>query len=285
MNATITLLAITLFASVAPPQSGGDLRAPLTVALQGAGHLVAVEATLDGKGPYRLAIDTGAAGILRLRPAVAVALGLPTVGEVMAGDPSGRNSSRRPVVRVTELAIGAARFHDLDAALSEGNRDDLDGVIGLSLFSGLTVTIDYPRMELRVTRDALAAGAHVVPYTLERGIPTIAVETDGTPLTVDVDTGSPAMLTVPSAWASRLKLAGEPRVVGRGRTAANEFEIRAADLAGDLRVAGWTLTRPRVDLVDIFPVANLGSGILRDYALTFDLAQGRLALERGTEAR
>ena len=40
------------------------------------------------------------------------------------------------------------------------------------------------------------------------------------------------------------------------------------------------LDAPRVDLVDLFPVAQLGSRDLRDYAVSFDMANRRLGLER-----
>jgi hypothetical protein len=100
------------------------------------------------------------------------------------------------------------------------------------------------------------------------------------PLKVDVDTGSPALLTVPAPWSSKLSFVGPLKVVGKGRTVSNEFEIRGADLRGELRVAGYARPAPRVDVVDLFPVANLGSRFLRDYAVTFDLANRRLALSR-----
>ena len=45
-----------------------------------------------------------------------------------------------------------------------------DGIVGLSLFSGLTATLDYPGQELRLTRQPLDPAAHVVPFTSEQGV-------------------------------------------------------------------------------------------------------------------
>ena len=99
----------------------------------------------------------------------------------------------------------------------------------------------------------------MLSYTTPHGIPVIEIDVAGVKLDVDVDSGSPALLSIPTAWAERLPL-GEPRVVGRGRTAVNEFEIKAADLRGEIHVAGFaSASNPRVDILDIFPVANLGS--------------------------
>ena len=259
-----------------------EFDAPVAVPLTTSGHLLVVAARINGRGPFHLVVDSGAAGLLHLDAEVAKSLGLETVGEAVSGDPSGKNPVRLPVMRVEALEIGGARFHGVETVAGGGRPgpDREDGVIGLALFAGLTVTLDYRKPELRLSREPLPAdGSHVVPFTDERGIPEIEVDVAGTRIEVDVDSGSPALLSVPTAWVAKLPL-GEQRVVGRGRTMNNDFEIRAADLDGVLRVAGFTVDAPRVDLVDLFPVANLGSRFLRDYAVSFDMANRRLGLER-----
>lgn len=108
----------------------------------------------------------------------------------------------------------------------------------------------------------------------------IDLDVAGVAIAVDVDTGSRAVLSVPPAVAAKLSFTGAPTVAGKGRTTANTFEIRAADLRGELRIAGFTQAGPRVDIVDAFPVANLGARFLRQYAVTFDLANQRMVLAR-----
>ncbi|HET9952194.1 MAG TPA: serine hydrolase, partial [Candidatus Eisenbacteria bacterium] len=93
-------------AMAAPPGRGagrraagdeGPLRKPketfvpregVEVPMSMATHLPAVEVMVNGKGPYRFAIDTGGSGAARVDSAFAAALGLPVVGEVWGGDPS-----------------------------------------------------------------------------------------------------------------------------------------------------------------------------------------------------
>ncbi|MGZ7081213.1 MAG: retropepsin-like aspartic protease, partial [Thermoanaerobaculia bacterium] len=252
-----------------------EMTSPVSVPLTTARHLVLVEAKVNGKGPFHFVIDSGAAGTLHVNPEPSKTLALEQIGEAMTGDPSGKNAERRPIVRIDSLELGGARFTGIESVVSSGPGAELsDGVIGLGLFANLTATVDYRKQELRLTREALTNG---VPFTLERGIPVIDIDVAGVPMKVDVDLGSPATLSIPTSWASRLPL-GESRVIGRGRTVGNEFEIRGADLKGDLHVAGFTKAAPRVDIVDIFPVANLGSSFLRDYAVSFDMKNRRLAL-------
>ena len=253
----------------------GEVAAPAQLA----GHLFTVEARLNGKGPFRFAIDSGSAGMLRISSAAQQALGLTAIGEVMSGDPSGKNPQRRPVVRVETVELGGARFFGVEATVSERAGDD--GVIGLALFAGLTATLDYPRLQLRLDRRPVAAtDPHAVAFAIEHGIPVIELDAGGVPLRVDVDTGSPAALSIPAAWSGKLAFASAPRVVGKGRTVSNELEIRGAELRGELRVAGFAQPSPRIDMNDVFPVANLGARFLGQYAVTFDLANKRMALAR-----
>lgn len=255
-----------------------DVAMPATMS----GHLITVAAMINGQGPFRFAVDTGAAGMMRITSALQHKLQLDEIGQAMTGDPSGKHMTRRPVVRAGRVELGGARFTGVDAVVSEALRDDeLDGVIGLRLFAALTATLDYPRQELRLGRQPLDAhAAHVIAFRTERGIPVIDLDVAGVAVTVDVDTGSPAVLSVSPAVAAKLAFTGAPQVVGTGRTTANTFEIRAADLRGELHVAGFAQAGPRVDIVDAFPVANLGSQFLRQYAVTFDLANQRMALVR-----
>lgn len=253
----------------------------VTVPLTPVAHLMTLDAKVNGKGPYRFVFDSGAAGSMRISAEIAQALGLEQIGEVVAGDPSGKNAERRPLMKIDSVDVGTAHFTNVQA-LTASTRGPVpsDGVIGLGLFKGMTVTIDYPKKEMRISRDPLPAkGDHVVPYTMARAIPEIDIEAAGVPLHVDVDTGSPSALSIPGAWAAKLPL-GEQRVVGHGRTTTNEFDIRGADLKGDLHVAGFTVTAPRVDIVDLFPVANIGARLLHDYVVTFDTVNKRMSLAR-----
>jgi predicted aspartyl protease len=244
------------------------------------GHQIGVQARVNGKGPFRFVIDTGSAASLRVSPRLASALHLETIGTALMSDPSGRNPKPVRLVRVGSVGIGAARFSGIEASV--GTRlgpAEPAGIIGLPLFSRLTVTLDYPGGELELSRRPLPpGGAHVVDFTLDRGVPQIGVKAAGVRLRVDVDSGSPAFLTVPSS--AMVPLSGKPKVVGKGRSAGGEFQIRAAGLSGDFSIAGWSHTRPSIHIVDAFPAASIGSQLLSGYRVTFDLRNRRSAFTR-----
>lgn len=259
---------------------------PVTVPMEWAGHLGSVSVRVNGKGPFRFAIDTGAAGSARIDSSVANALNLPVTGEARVGDPSGKNVMSAPIVRMESLEIGGARFGDLTATVgaykSRIPGEKVDGILGFALFTDCLVTLDYPAMRMVLATGQLpeANGKDVIDFHADRGVPSITIKVADTEVEADVDAGSMGGISLPDALAAKLPLAAPPKVVGHARTVSNEFDITAAELKGNVVFGGITLERPRVEFQPIFPMANVGSRVLRDYALTFDQKNHRLKLAR-----
>jgi CubicO group peptidase (beta-lactamase class C family) len=251
-----------------------------------ASHLPAVHLMLNGQGPFLFEIDTGAAGTARLDSALAHRLGLATVGEVLAGDPSGQNARSVPVVRIDSIELGGARFSGLTAAVRDyrslGRPETVDGILGFAFFSDCLLTLDYPGARVRLSHGALpvAEGREVLDFRSPRGVPSVTLRVAGQEMEADVDAGSQGGLALPETLAATLPLAGPLEVVGRARTTSNTFEIKAAPLAGDVQIGGLTLSRPRLEFQPLFPQANIGSRVLRDLVVTFDLRNRRLRLRR-----
>jgi hypothetical protein len=97
------------------------------------------------------------------------------------------------------------------------------------------------------------------------------------------DTGSPASISVPDSWEKRLKLDGPAKVIGRARTVNSEFEIRAAQLAGNVEIGGHVFDDPQIVFAGVLENANavnIGSRLLSDFALTFDQKNQRVRMRR-----
>jgi predicted aspartyl protease len=253
------------------------VRAPFTLDH----HIPVLDVKINGQGPFRLGLDTGHSGMLTLSREIATQLKLEKVGEVRASDPSGQNAQTRDLVGVASLEIGGARFENVESTVSDGPRPDRTavGIMGYALFQDLLLTLDYPKNELRLERGALpeADGKQVLTLSKGRGVPAFELMIGGRKVMTDIDAGSPALLTVPLAVAKELPLVGEMEVVGQGRTISGPFEILAAEVKGDVTIGPRTLHDPRIDIVERFPTANIGYRFLRDYAVTFDARNGRVA--------
>ena len=275
-----------------------ELDVPVEVAML-AGEGVVVEVRLDGKGPYRFALDTGAAGGGRMSRALAESLALPVIGEMMAGDPSGKSRETVRIVEAGTLALGGATFHqvrlmvrDLPARPRRPNAEaaaanapsapsEIDGVLGFGLFQDHLLTLDYPGRR----RGGRRAGGRrwpgeVVDYRDPFGIPQVRLGIGDLEFDADVDSGNMnGEVALPVAALERVPLAAEARVVGRGRTGFTEFEILQAPLRGSLRVGGHAVEGPRIDFVP-FPHGNLGHAFLSRFVITIDQKNKRLRLRR-----
>ena len=256
------------------------------VLMEWAGHMATVSVMLNGEGPFRFAIDTGAQGTARIDAEVARRLKLPVVGSVQVGDPSGKNDQSATLVRIKSLGIGGARFTGLTASIgdfADGKRGaPVDGVLGFGLFADCLLTLNFPDLRLGLRAGALPEvnGTDVLSFGSEDGIPSVTLRVGGVDVRAHVDVGAMGGISLPETLAETLPLGSEPRVVGRARTVSNEFEIKAAELNGEVALGSLTWSHPMVEFQPIFPVANVGARILRELTLTFDQRNHRLRLSR-----
>jgi hypothetical protein len=99
------------------------------------------------------------------------------------------------------------------------------------------LTLDYPAKDLRLAKGTLKpdGGNQVIPFTMPNDVPLIDLKVGTRTLSAHVDSRGHG-LSVPAAFATDLKFQSEPIVIGRGRTVSNEFQIKGAQLADDVRL-------------------------------------------------
>jgi predicted aspartyl protease len=235
-----------------------------------------VEVMLNGRGPYRMFLDTGA-GSTVLDRSLSEELGLRKVGETRIGDPVNPEAIAADLVMIDSLQIGDVRFEGVRAASwdrSELRRDTNPprGVIGFAVFHELLLTLDYPESEVRIRHGRLPAvdASTVLRYTDSDGIPSVPLSVAGVPFVAHLDTGSPGFLSIPENASSGVRFAAPLRELGRGRTVNTEIVFRGAELDGDLMIGKHRFEHPMIMVNDRLPNANLGGRALRDFALTFD---------------
>ena len=112
-------------------------------------HLTMVEATINGRGPFQMALDTGAGGTL-LSPQAAARAGIGTKGQrALIGGAGGLGTEAR--VESADIAVGASRWTgarlfvaDLMGPISQEAGAPVDGVLGAPLFAHGRLILDYP---------------------------------------------------------------------------------------------------------------------------------------------
>jgi predicted aspartyl protease len=110
---------------------------------------VIVQVSLNGRGPFRMLLDTGSTHSA-VSEAVAAAIGAPAVAKTVLGSATGGREVI--VVRVDALVCGALVVRGLLASVAAfdrlGDSDRIQGVIGLDALAAVRYTIDFRRREL-----------------------------------------------------------------------------------------------------------------------------------------
>lgn len=262
-------------------------RGGISIPFELVGDQPVLEVAVHGEGPYRFILDTGAAGTGRVSRELREKLGLEKVGEVLARDPSGKNSQTRDLVRLEELSLGGLALRDLDMLLAGGPREDegIDGILGFGLFGDALLTLDYPGRALRLEEGELPPpdGEEILELGLDHGIPSVEIDVAGVPVTADIDSGSMGWVMIPGEVAGQVEFASEPRVIGRASTSFNSFDIMQGPLKGAVSVGRHRMENPPLDFAEVFPAANLGGQFLGHFAITFDQRNRRVRFLREEE--
>jgi Aspartyl protease len=249
--------------------------------------LIVIPVSINGAGPFWLGMDTGAMGHLRLNNSVAERLALPVIGKARASDPSGKNPREVTVYRVDSLSIGGVRLrgpHAIGSADTLNRRlPGVDGILGIDLFADRLLTLDYPKAELRLSRDALPDpnGADVIAYQREHGPIQVSLQAGERQLLCDLDTGN---LVAPFVLSTDLALSlprkGEPRSGGTARTASQQMEIRFVTLAAPLRIGSFEFPGAEVAFPSLHERGNIGSKALGRFTVEIDQRNKRIRFAR-----
>jgi hypothetical protein len=288
-----------LFARPAPPLpdfaiAGGATSTTMPFELLD--NHIYVDVTLDGKGPYRLACDTGGANVVT--PALAAELGLSRQG-ALQGRGAGEKSEDVAITKVRTVEIGDATIsNQVFMVLPLGPLDAAEGVpisglIGYEVFKRFVVRLDYEHSRLTLwlpTAFAYRGTGTVVPFRFNGHIPQVEGAIDGIPGAFNIDTGARNSLSILAPFAEKHGLkaryrAGTEAMIGWGVGGAARGLLARG---GVLRLGTVEVADPVMELslqakgafTDPYVAGNVGAGVLKRFNITFDYGNQRLIFER-----
>jgi predicted aspartyl protease len=107
-------------------------------------HDIVLAVRLNGRGPFRLLLDTGSTHSA-VSARTAADIGAPVVAKTVTGSAAGSQDTL--VVRIDSLKVGAVEIADVLASIVEldgiAGEGSLDGVIGQDALAALRYTIDF----------------------------------------------------------------------------------------------------------------------------------------------
>jgi predicted aspartyl protease len=260
---------------------------PVSIPAEVVGHAMFVNVTVNGRGPFRVLMDTGCSVTL-ISPELAEAAGVvpnQMPHYVAARNGLGDRTNVLPVL-VEAIELGGVRFEDVPAAVTnsfdrlsaiQGRR--IDGALGFPLFEDLFVGLDFPNQRVLLGREWPVSAPSIqvgLPVVEHADVPFVQVQIQGKPVEVMIDTGSNHGLQLPARIGSSLQWKVEPRAGSMVAVVGEVGREQIGRLAGSLFLGGIQEVEPTAT-VSTGP-ASLGLRSLERFCIIFHPAENMVWL-------
>lgn len=284
--ACFALLCLTLLASGVEAKRGNDVcadfpalhaAADLRVPFEVVDGRIHVQARVNGKGPYRFAVDTGASGLGRADSSLVTSLGLPITHTAPNSD--GVRTAAADVTRFDSLDLGGLLLRNFDVITRDYNRGAtpaIAGIIARDFFADGLLLIDYPTGTLSFSKTkSLEQGqrgilAYDRPFRVPVSIGRHKVEGN-------LDTGANVTFVLPQALFDKVG-GGKARAASDGTLSNTSIKTSTARLHGPFRIGAAKVSDVDVRISDRFPELLVGAHVLQSYAVLIDQRTKRIAL-------
>ncbi len=264
---------------------------PVTTAIEEADRLFFADVTIAGKH-FNFLIDSGSQADV-IDPRVALALGLKPQGAVEVTGAA--RTASEGVVALPDLSVGGVAFPaHVATVLGLGNvlggAAPLDGVLGYPFFAAAELRIDPTRSTMTIAEPgALPVDGERIAVDTDRELPEIHASVNGQDARVVVDTGDTQELLLFKHFLDThqgiITYAGNRAVLNRGiGGSTNSVGVIVSDLAlGSVHLYNRytnVILASSGAFADRNDGGNVGLGTLKNFVVTFDLANKAIYLQK-----
>jgi Aspartyl protease/PDZ domain len=275
-----------------------DSKTTFTLPFDLVDNRVFIKASINGRGPFHLLLDTGAGGVT-VSTDVAQQLGL-HVADAGNGQGVGEKTVHAGAAQIAQIQIGNLALTDEDSNVMDlsdapqvfGTKP-FDGIIGLPVFERMVVNHDYVNRVLTFTApdkfDYTGAGV-IVPFDRPRQIPVVAAALDGVAGSFGVDTGARSSLLLygPFCAQNNLQQKYDAKLEGVTGWGIGGPVRSLLARARTLQIGGVTardlvirLSAQKTGLTTSSAMAGLiGPDVLSQFDVTFDYTRTRIIFEK-----
>lgn len=264
-------------------------------------RLPAIDAMINGTGPFRLIVDTGAAGLILKSEVAKKRLDLPdppglASGAAMVQLQSPGGSVSGTLGYVESLEVGDARFRGIwTVGVDLPFGDDLDGIVGMNVFNECLLTYDYPNNRIQLSRGALpnTNGRDILSFSTPGSPgshPIVEVNVGGDTMKFMVDTGMRGWLAMPTERAKKLKIVEGPVTGFKSLAVGGSSRRSVARVETSITFGHYTVEKPLVSFAEAGGGPVLGTGmvlgtlLLEHFVVTFDARNNRVRFARESNA-
>ena len=257
------------------------------------GHLFA-PVTIAGRH-YTFLLDTGAQDIL-IDKRVSADLGLVPVGALEASGASRTGGLK--LVKLAELDVGTGKLTNIvastiDLGASTSGAFRIDGILGYPFFAAATVRIDYSAktMTFGVPGSIPPVGERI-PVQVDRAFPEATLRLDAqtdAPFIIDTGNAGEVLLYKPfldkHAGIVPFSSSGRHSYGIGGSTSSYRTSLDSIALGSVPLYHAETdvMLATSGAFADRFDAGNVGLGLLKNFVVTFDVANAAIYLQRGPD--
>ncbi len=261
------------------------------------GHIF-VPVMLNGIGPFRMLLDSDRGNILSQR--AMAELGVKPQGDFGTAG-VGENQQAIGIARIDRVQIGGVEIDNmLFSAIDVSDYlsrvvgvDGVAGVVGFEFLKRFPVKLDYQRGRAtfyepsRFTYSGLGTG---VPFKLRGRVALVEGSVDGVPALLAIDTSSDDSVSLTAPFVDKnglVKKYGATQTIVSGAGSV-DYQHSLLARADSLKLGGVMVNKPTMALAASKEDAkgtgdvsgSVGYGVLRQFNVTFDYANGILYFER-----
>lgn len=251
--------------------AGATRDAPVRVPFEIVGGRVYVQTQVNGGGPYRFAVDTGASGMGRVDASLATALHLQVIGVAQSSD--GVTTADVNTVHLGSVAIGDLRRADLDLIMRDYSSSvppeaAISGILGRDFFSDGLLVLDFPARTLSFTRSSGLAPGDANALAYERPF-RVAAQIGDLPVTANLDTGAAVTLVLPQTTYAKIE-ASPLEAAGRARLTNGAVDTSRTIVHGPVVVGAASASGVEARVSNHYPEVLIGGQILQNYVVAID---------------
>lgn len=264
-------------AALDAPSGAFDMQVPFEV-VDGRIYL---QAKVDGRGPFRFALDTGASGFGRADASLVSTLGLEPEKPTLNSD--GVSTAEAETVGLKSLEVGGLSRKDLRVITRDYNSKmspeaAFSGIVAREFFADGLLVIDYPRKVLSFST-ALTLGRDqpgVLTYEKAYRVP-VTIGTVRT--TGNLDTGANVAFVLPRSLYDQVSGAPAEKA-GTGQLSNGHVATERAVVHGPFRIGSGELSDVDVRVSDKYPELLVGAHALQNFAVVIDQRSKSVAVCR-----
>ena len=278
------LLACAGSASAASAGACDALRAPrdsfsMQVPFEVIDGRIYVQAEVNGRGPFRFAVDTGASGMGRADASLVSALGLELAKPTLNQD--GVKTAEADTTHLATLDIGGLVRRDLDVITRDYNsrmatEAAFSGIVAREFFGDGLLVIDYPHKTLSFSQALALSPGQAGTLAYERPF-RVPVSIGARQAQGNLDTGANVAFVLPKALFDEVSDAPLQQA-GQGQLANSQIDTHRATVHGPFKIGEASLSDQEVKVSDKYPELLVGAHALQHFVVLIDQRSQRVAL-------